>query len=675
MRRIGALAPALVAPALALALLALPVSAPARVASRPSGPAARASWQHYLESPGSARVRPVRIVSTSGAVSDPQALVQPGSGRTTTLTYAPGGPAPTVVLDYGKEVGGYPEFAVAAVIGAPTMRSAYSETRAALTTTGDVSVTPAAFSSSEPNRYDDYTLTTPGPITNQYIQGGERYQLITLTSPGSVSLRSADIRFVGVIAKPQTMRGWFLSSSDLLNRIWYAGVYTVNLNQQPPGTRGVLPGEVSSTPLLLDGAKRDRGLWTGDQAISDLTVYDALDPAYAKGSIALIGEHPGTTASLLTPSQGDVTQPGPLAGDCAPFNNGPGCTFWSASYSMLYVLDLFEYYRYTGDVAFVRQEWPLVLRQMAWDAEQVDSSGLFQTSAADGADWNVDIHPGELTYVNAVYKLALDDAATLAQAIGERGSAAAYRASAHAVKAAVNAKLWDSHLGAYDASTSERGAVVQDANVFAILSGIAGGTRSHALVGVMARALASRFGALDTASPAPSGYTQTISPYIGGFQLQADFAAGRPDAALALIRSEWGWMVTHDPGGVDWEKIGLNGLPTAMVSTAHAWSTGATSALTGYVLGVLPNAPGFARLTVAPHPGNLAWARGRTPTPHGPVDVSWRRQRCGGFRLEVALPAGIRASVVWGHQRLAAARRGTYVLAAAASCAAKPGRR
>jgi alpha-L-rhamnosidase len=111
-----------------------------------------------------------------------------------------------------------------------------------------------------------------------------------------------------------------------------------------------------------------------------------------------------------------------------------------------------------------------------------------------------------------------------------------------------------------------------------------------------------------------------------------------------------------------------------MVSTAHAWSTGATSALTGYVLGVLPGAPGYATLTVAPHPGNLAWARGRVPTPHGPVDVSWQRHRCGGFQLQVALPAGVRATLVWGHTRVTAGHRGTYGIGAEGSCAANRGK-
>jgi hypothetical protein len=637
------------------------VSAAREGPSRAGG--AAVPWAHYLEAPASRTASPVRVISTSGDVTNPDALAHPGGGATTTLTYAAGGSAPAVVLDYGLEVGGYPQFDVTAATRLPTLHAAYSETQAQLSSTGDQSVTPAPFTSSEANRFDEFQVTGPGQITNRYIQGGERYELLTLTSPGSVRLSSVDVQVTGELSTPNTLRGYFYSSSDLLNRIWYAGIYTVNLNQQRPGTTGVMPGEVDNDPLLLDGAKRDRAVWVGDQAISDLAVYDALDPTYARDSIALIGAHPGSTASLLAYSTGEASQPGPMPGACAPFSpSGPGCVFWSASYSMLYVLDVYEYYLYTGDLAFVRSQWPLVERQMAWDAQQVDSGGLFSTTSADGSDWNVDVHSGDLTYVNGVYVMALNQAADLAQALGQADQATSYRNGAAAIKRAVNDQLWDPQLGAYDASTSQRGTVVQDANVFAILSGIAAPARARAVDRVLTRALASPWGALDTASPAPSGYTQIVSPYIGSFQLQADFDTGQVAAGMGLIKTEWGWMVGHDPQGVDWEKIPLGGAPQTMTSTAHAWSTGATSALTQYVLGVQPLAPGYARLLVAPHPAGLRWAQGRVPTPNGPVDVSWRAGRCRAFTLRVRLPRGPLALVGLPGRRARALGPGVHVL-------------
>ena len=60
--------------------------------------------------------RPVKVVSTTGNVTNAQALVS-GRGGYTTLTMENGGIAPMVILDYGRVVGGLPLFEVSAVSG------------------------------------------------------------------------------------------------------------------------------------------------------------------------------------------------------------------------------------------------------------------------------------------------------------------------------------------------------------------------------------------------------------------------------------------------------------------------------------------------------------------------------------------------------------------------------
>ena len=76
----------------------------------------------------------------------------------------------------------------------------------------------------------------PGVITNRYLQGGERYQEISLTSPGTVTLASAGIRYTAYDGTPRTFRGYFVSSDPTLNREWFDGAYTLNLTQDLAGT-------------------------------------------------------------------------------------------------------------------------------------------------------------------------------------------------------------------------------------------------------------------------------------------------------------------------------------------------------------------------------------------------------------------------------------------------------
>jgi Bacterial alpha-L-rhamnosidase C-terminal domain len=49
---------------------------------------------------------------------------------------------------------------------------------------------------------------------------------------------------------------------------------------------------------------------------------------------------------------------------------------------------------------------------------------------------------------------------------------------------------------------------------------------------------------------------------------------------------------------------------------------------------------------VRPHPGPVTWARGRLPTPHGPLDVSWAvGQGAAAFALTVDAPRGTSGDV------------------------------
>ena len=130
--------------------------------------------------------------STSGTVTGASTLLCGGSADAT-LTYVSGGTAPTIVYDYGKEVGGVPYFYVSSESGSPTLQAGYSESSLYIGPTGDGS-TPWA--EGDPKRYDDYTVTGAGTITNQYVQGGERYEEITLTTPGTLTLSGIGVTYI-----------------------------------------------------------------------------------------------------------------------------------------------------------------------------------------------------------------------------------------------------------------------------------------------------------------------------------------------------------------------------------------------------------------------------------------------------------------------------------------------
>ncbi|WP_330285358.1 alpha-L-rhamnosidase C-terminal domain-containing protein [Streptomyces sp. NBC_00588] len=142
------------------------------------------------------------------------------------------------------------------------------------------------------------------------------------------------------------------------------------------------------------------------------------------------------------------------------------------------------------------------------------------------------------------------------------------------------------------------------------------------------------------------GASERVYAFTSYPEIEARFIAGRADSALDQIRRTYGWMDSHDPGITNWEGIGPDGslYEDAYTSMAHGWSTGVLPALTHQLLGARPTSPGYATWEVRPNPGDVAWAQGQLPTPHGALRVSW--QNTGNtFRLDVDVPDGTRATV------------------------------
>jgi alpha-L-rhamnosidase len=55
---------------------------------------------------------------------------------------------------------------------------------------------------------------------------------------------------------------------------------------------------------------------------------------------------------------------------------------------------------------------------------------------------------------------------------------------------------------------------------------------------------------------------------------------------------------------------------------------------------------GYATWSVQPHPGDLAWAEGKVPTPHGALAVSWAGESgIGQFGMEVTAPSGTSGTI------------------------------
>ena len=594
-------------------------------------------WQRYVRAPQTPVAGPVRIVSTSGNVVNAEALLHPAPGRVAILTRSAGDTEPTnIVLDYGIEVGGVPSFDVVAVSGSPELRASYSESLTYAGIDGDRGGTHSA----DPHRYDVYAVTQPGKITNRYIQGGERYQTISLTTPGSVSLESAGIQVRHYVASGGEYRGHFLCSDEELNKIWYAGTYTVQTNMLPAGSAGGSADAAlnNDIPVIVDGAKRDRSVWSGDLAVQGLVdYYSTFATEYVRDSLHVLGSNADADGRVST----NLNAEWPVHSGTAP---SPHVRVYSSNYTLWWVRVLAEYYLYTGDKKFLAEEWPTLTKELAWASTQVNKDGLFVTDKKNGLDWDYydGAKTGAVTSFNALYYGALLDSSEMAEAMGEREQARQYRSRADALRKAINKALFNDSTGVYDVSDQERGIIAQDANVFAILFGVAPDGKA---AGILAKLKVSLWTANGPRPFAAERYRPLISPFISGFELRARFRAGDDADAFDLLSCPWLRMVLPGPDetGTLWEAMTLDGKPGLGPNTSlsHGWAAMPVVALSRDVLGIRPTSAGYATWSIRPHPGDLEWAEGSAPTPKGEIEVRWEHARgTSQFKLHVSAPRG-----------------------------------
>jgi alpha-L-rhamnosidase len=404
-------------------------------------------------------------------------------------------------------------------------------------------------------------------------------------------------------------------------------------------------GEVASPdllPVIMDGAKRDRVVWSGDLGVEGPNVFDttAAD-RYVRDSLQLLGSYQSAGGE----SAGDVPPTVPLG--TFPESGYP----YSASYSMDEVTNIATYYLYTGDLGFVRTEWPMITREISYENSLVDQRGLLSTDATDGMDWDYydGARGGEVTAYNDIFYETLEDAATMAQALGLSGQATTYRKEATSLRSSINRYLFDPSTGLYPVSDRQPGTVAQDANSLAVLFGVVTGARASAVTMSLERALPSTpYGPLPFS--ANTGYVAAVSPFVTNEELQALFATGQTHAALSLMERLWGYMDRPGPDytAADWETIGTSGAPQfgGFTSLAHGWSSGATADLSTYVLGVEPVGAGYRQWLVQPHPGSLSWVEGDVPTPGGNISVRWAQDgTTRRFALQVAAPVATRGTI------------------------------
>ncbi|MEU8950762.1 alpha-L-rhamnosidase C-terminal domain-containing protein [Streptomyces sp. NPDC048489] len=465
---------------------------------------------------------------------------------------------------------------------------------------------------------DTLQPTGTGRISASY-HPGFRFVLVTLTSPGSISLSAAGVDFQGVRATPADYKGWFLSSDDQLNKMWYSGAYTLQLNLKPAGLNGL------ADKRIYDGAKRDRSIWTGDLLVQGPTAISTLGDegaSYVKSSIDV----------LLATQRADGAIPG--SPDFRKGSNPAGSPlFYSNNYSGYGARAAMDYYRYTGDKDYITKILPALRAELAYNDRSLTANHLV---ASNDRDYWQASQTGEVTKYSIDYYILLKDMAWLERQAGSPALADEHDATAELIKQAVNANLWNPQLGAYGQSSDHPDVLVEDANALALQYGFVPADRRDSVLKALKTLWTPHGAIMGPGLVDPTGHT--IEPFGNGMETAGRFTVNDAGGAFDLMRRTWGQMVDkNDPlyTGAFWEFKNNDGsVNRATASLAHGWAASPTVQLTEQVLGVTPVNPGYATWNIKPHTGDLKWAQGSVPTKYGDIAVTWQ-SKASNFKLSL----------------------------------------
>lgn len=239
--------------------------------SGPSDTAWPGPWQSNIFSPSSRKVSPKSIISLETGE-----LI---SNYSTPFTLS--GNGSLLVLDFGIEVGGLVTIDYSSN-GPGAIGLAFTEAKTYIGEWSDSS--NGGFVGPDGAIYGNFTGAGNGTYTmpDKYLRGGFRYLTVFLIANGTTSVQInniiLDIGFQPTWSNLQAYQGYFHSSDELLNQIWYSGAYTLQTNAVPVNTGRQIPtvkiGWANNATLgpgdtiFVDGAKRDRAVWPGDMGIA-----------------------------------------------------------------------------------------------------------------------------------------------------------------------------------------------------------------------------------------------------------------------------------------------------------------------------------------------------------------------------------------------------------------------
>ena len=530
---------------------------------------------------------PEKIVKTGGNVKNTDALLrakplQIGLNENDLCTLSnDGGENAFLVLDFGREIHGGIRLLnfVSEKTAYPRVRLTFGESLSeAMSAVGQKGAC-------NDHSVRDFEIPLPSYSDQEWGQTGFRFVKIELCEQDAgISLKSALAVF---IYRDLEYKGSFRCSDEKINKIYDTAAYTCHLNLQH---------------MVWDGIKRDRLVWIGDMHPEMLTVRSVFGPL-----------------DIIAKSLDFARDQAPLP----LYMNG------MASYSLWWLIIVWDWYFYTGDIDFLKSEGEYarsLLKQMCGKVGE-DGGDCLESYFLD---WPTHQKPiSEKSGVRALLKIALSKGQKLCSALGDKELSALCGEKAEAL-----AKLPPEH------QNQKQTAAV------AALAGLLSDT--------------------DAANVIKDGGVKGLSSYLLFYTLK-ELSKTDPECALSLLKDyecrqlDRGATTFFEDYDVSWEQNAGDILSLSKNedihgdrgdycykgfrhSLCHGWASGAVPFLAECVAGIEIAEPGCKKIRISPKMCGLDFIDVSYPTPLGILKAEIKRSD-DGFSVEYSAPEGMTVEI------------------------------
>jgi alpha-L-rhamnosidase len=312
-----------------------------------------------------------------------------------------------------------------------------------------------------------------------------------------------------------------------------------------------------------------------------------------------------------------------------------------STFSLLYIGMLYDYWMYRADSNFIKSKLEGERTVLDFFSKYQQPDGSLKDSPywkfVDWADgWDAGIPPTGSKGTSAIIDLQLlltyQMAAEMEAKLGMPAYAALYSQKAAQLKQTIQNKYWVQSKMLY-ADTEDKNIFSQHANSLAILAGVV----NNADMPVVAKNIL-----------ADTSLTQ-CTIYFKYYMHQALVKAGLGNDYIKWLDA---WRNNLKWGLTTWAEI-----PDVQNtrSDCHAWGSSPNIEFYRTVLGIDSYAPGFSKIKIEPHLGNITKVSGEIPHPNGKVAVAYALDN-GKWNIKISLPPNTSGKLLW--------KKKTYLLKA-----------